>query len=499
VTGPLLLARSPEDQLAQWKSVLASGNVAQIAYLARLMAESRSAVDTTFRFTVCDKFWTPIGNIGEELMEASGTDPRNDVPTAKLMLKGSSDIVDMFMECRKTMVGCIVETAGLTFPFYTKNHSLKYKRGEGTTGNVVLNGIWDILSYLVIWPTWWLPIQTQPFSHAIYMWALCTVAESMVSDCALRIQSGLNEFVNNAFSLNPDIRAWFGRILQIGAGNGISQQSLFSILHTPVYVKRTNPFLDSSPLVGRTVRMETCAAVIKDISRAYGVDTRMDLWRPGDPQPDPWSFLSAPTYVFSTADRSQIEGPTHTIADSVIRTVIDLGGSLGNILAPVIREVPGMAGTYDAPILGVKHQPPWATVIVPDDGEDGSVIEAEINDHTPEGWQHIIGGRSPKWAGAPLGDWGGTGPQGNSMTQRSDQRHDRLADRQPHDRRRPGWYPKRPARRVPQQFVFRVPTDPALRAPRGSRPVPPGHRGLPRDQLSSLLSGNAVRLHQRAI
>jgi hypothetical protein len=80
--------------------------------------------------------------------------------------------------------------------------------------------------------------------------------------------------------------------------------------------------------------------VIRDITRAYGVDTSMDLRLPGDPQPDKYAKLEQPTYVFSTADRSQISGPTKTIADSVIRTVVDLGGSVG-VLGSLIQEVKG--------------------------------------------------------------------------------------------------------------------------------------------------------------
>ena len=66
----------------------------------------------------------------------------------------------------------------------------------------------------------------------------------------------------------------------------LSVSTFTRMLKTPVYVKRTNLFLDTSPMVARTVRMETCGQVIRDITKAYGVDTRMDLWRPGDPQPD---------------------------------------------------------------------------------------------------------------------------------------------------------------------------------------------------------------------
>lgn len=379
---------------AAWEAALLSGDMTRIATVARRLADAKSKVDTEFRFTLCDKLWTPIGEIGDDLMLGTGTDPRNDVPTGVLQLKGGSKFVDAFMDCRNTLVGVEVETAGMRFNYYVKKHSYKYQ-DSAWTGTVELKGIWDILNYYIIWPSWFLPIQTQPFSHAVFMWGLCTVLESMVAECALRLQSGIWEFVNNALSLNPDIRAWFGTLLQ-------SNGNIFQALKTPMYVKRTNPLLDTSPLVGRTVRMESCGTVIKDITRAYGVDTRVDLWRPGDPQPDQWANLTQPTYVFSTADRSQIEGPTKTVFDSVLRTVVDLEGSmLGRVLDPLLNprgQNPALPdGAYEAQLLGVKFVPPYAILVAPDDGEDSSIIECEVNDHTPEGWQHIIGGRSPKW------------------------------------------------------------------------------------------------------
>lgn len=380
--------------LARWQSALSTGDSTRIATTARGLAEAQSQVDTRFRFTLCDNLWRPEGEFTGWLMEGSGDDPRNAAPSAKLVLKNDCPLIEKFAQCEQTMVGVIVETAGLRFPFYAKKHTRKYADGAWTH-QIALKGIWNILHYYVIWPSWYLPIQAQPFSHAVFIWALQTVLENMVAECALRLQSGINEFINNAFSLNPDIRAWFGTLLQ-------SNGNVFQMLKTPMYVKRTNPFLDTSPLVARTVRMETCGDVIKDVTRAYGVDTRVDLWLPGDPQPDwftqnvPGMALDQPTYVFSTADRSQIEGPTKTVVDSVIRTVVDLGGSLFGDLGPLVQRVPGM-DAFQSPLLGVNHVPPWAVLIAPEAGEDSSIISCEIAHHGPEGWQHIIGGRSPKW------------------------------------------------------------------------------------------------------
>lgn len=387
---------SAELQEQRWRQAIGSGDIHRIASTARWLTEKKSRVDTSFRLTVCDKMWQPMASIGNDLIEGSGTDPRNDTPSARLVLKGNSPLVPMFMDCRNTMVGVKLETAGYRRAFYTRKHTYKYEN-SAWTGNVELAGIWAILDYYVIWPTWWLPIQAQPFSHAIYFWALQTVLESMVAECAIRLQSGWLEFVNNGLSLNPDVRAWLGTVLQALKRDGLSADTFTRMLKTPVYVKRTNPFLDTSPGAGRTVRMETCGSVIREITRPYGVTTEMDLWEPGDPQPDPWARLDQPTYVFSTHDRSQIEGPTKTVLDSALRTVIDLGGSLGSMFKPIIAQVPGMDGVYHAPLLGVSFEQPYAIGIAPEPGGDSSIIGCEISDHTPEGWQHIIGGRSPKW------------------------------------------------------------------------------------------------------
>ena len=413
-------------ELARWNSALQSGDPMRIATTARALTEAKSKVDTDFRFTLCDSMWVPTGSLNRDLMEASGTDPRNDVPVAAIKYKGSSPLVELIMDCRKTMVGIEVETAAQRYNFYVKTHRYRYE-DSALTGNIEARGIYDILNYYVIWPSWFLPIQFQPISHAVYIWALCTVLENMVAECALRLQSGWLEFINNALSLNPDIRAWFGTILQALNRDGLSIQTFTRMLRTPMYVKRHNPFLDTSPLVGRTVRMETVGAVARDITRAYGVDTNVQLWRPGDPQPDNWTKnffpLDQPTYVFSTKDRSQITGPTHTVLDSVIRQVVDLGGALGGIFNVLVDQVPGMDGAFYSPFLGQDYETPYAIVELPDqvmdrDGNvtagESSVIWAEVADHTPEGWQHIIGGRSPKWVGAPWSDLGGTGLRANS-------------------------------------------------------------------------------------
>lgn len=377
--------------LLELNEELMYGDPMTSAMAAEKIAARNSEVDKDFVITVCDKFWVPTGELGDDMMELSGTDPRNKLPTATLKIKGGSEFVLQFMNCTETLVGITIETAGMRLAYYVKTFDYEFKNGEWV-GTANLSGIWDILNFMQIWPNFLLPLAVQIPSHAIFIWGLCTVAESIVGECAFRIQTGIWEFVNNLGSLNLDWRTWFGTLLQ-------SNGNIFEMLKTPVYVVHTNPLIDTSPLVARTVRMESCGTVLNDITKAYGVDLRMDLWLPGDEQPDVWANLDQPTYVFSAKDRSQIEGPTKTVIDSVLRTAVDLGGSFFGPIPGIINAVPGQSGVFDAPLLGVNYVPPWAVLIAPepDKGEKGSIIDCKLSFHTPQGWQHIVGGRSPKW------------------------------------------------------------------------------------------------------
>lgn len=382
-------------ELELLKRDLLYGDPITSAAAAEKLADQNSAVDQTWHVSVYDKMWVKVGELGDDMISLQGSDPRNKMSTAQLKIKGDSWLTDTFMQCASTHVGVVVETAGIRFSFYVDTFDYEFD-GGAWVGTANLNGVWDILNYLVIWPNWWLPIQFQLFSHAVFIGPLCTVAEAMISENALRIQSGLYEFINNAGSLNPDIRAWFGTLLQ-------SNGKVFQMLKTPIYVVRTNPFLDTSPLVARTVRMETCGAVIGDITRSYGVNVDVTLWLPGDDQPDYWTqkfpamALTQPTYVVTVKDRSQIEGPTGTVIDSAIRQIVDVSGSFFEGILPFIKAVPGRDGVFISPALGVNYVEPWAVLIAPEPGEKGNVSTCRISFHTPKGWQHIIGGRSPKW------------------------------------------------------------------------------------------------------
>lgn len=376
-------------EMAVWNNELHHGNLVQRAEAADKIATAASDLRPEFVITVHDQFWREIGEAGGDLLEESGSEPRNKASASTLKLKGQSVLVPRLMECRTTLRGITVETEGLRFAFYVDTHEYEFDKDAWTSTSNCL-GIWDVLNYMLVWPMWFMPIQAQIFSHAVFIGPLVTLIENMISECALRIQSGINTFINNALSLNPDFRAWLYALMN-------NAPNIFQALKTPVYVVRTNPWLDGSPLFAKTVRMEPCGKVISEITQPYGVDVGVELWKPGDPQPDPWANLTQPTYVVRVVDRSQVEGPTKTVFDSVIRTVVDLEGSLfGKSIAPVVQEA-ALQGVFISQSAGVNFVPPYAMMVAPEPGEKTAILSCKIVDHTPKGWRTIIGGKSPKW------------------------------------------------------------------------------------------------------
>lgn len=398
-----MTAALDHPKLPFWTKELDSGVAWRQAEAAKNIADAFSSSNTDVKVTVCDAFWNEIGVAGNYI-EVSGTIPRNAAPQATLKLPENHWLDPYLSQCENTMVGVIIETDGISEAFYVKRHREKLDEDGKVTLTSELVGIWDILNYLPIWPSWYLPIATQPFSHAIYFSPLCSVIEAMAAQQSFRIQSGMWEFFNNALSLNPDVRAWLGTMLQAIKND----PQTGSVLKTPLYVVRTGVFGDSSPLFCRTVRMETVGQVITDITKAYGVDVRVYLWRPGMEQPDKYANLTHPTYVMTVKDRSQIEGPTKTALDSALRFLVDTQGSLlGKTLDPLLNPNGEYApeGVYIAPTLGLVFVPPYAQLETPDtivaDGEvvrsKSALMTYEIVRSTPLGWQHIIGGKSPKW------------------------------------------------------------------------------------------------------
>ncbi|MEX7470190.1 hypothetical protein AB4Z39_10805 [Mycobacterium adipatum] len=381
-----LLADAEPEVAAQIQTWLNSEDSFQIVEGAELASKLEQEELAEVVVYVSDKYWNRIGEAGDRIA-LTATKARNQVPTVEIAFPGDTPLKKYLRRCRTEVVGIEVEVGNLKWAAIVDTAAYKLEDGVKTL-TVKCFGIYEILSYMLIWPNWLLPIQTQIPSKAWFVGPVCTVIESMIAEQALRIQSGMWELVNNAASLNLDWRTWFGRWL---TSNG----DILQMLTTPVYVVHHNPFLDGSPWVSGVFRMDTVAAAIDKLITAYGVSIEVELWRKGDPQPDAWSNLKVPTYVVRVTDRSQITGPTGTLLDGLLFQVVNVAGSaLGEAVEPLIRQPQGRSGVFIAPILGMKYKQPWPILI---DHPNGPMESFEIVDHHPQGWQLIIGGRSPKW------------------------------------------------------------------------------------------------------
>ena len=370
--------------------LLASLNGSEVAAIrdATIVARKKAAEPTEIVVSIYDKFWNKIGEVGDYIT-LTASKPRNQVPVLSMTLKGGDPLVPIMRKCRREVVGITIEIGAIRWAYTVEETSLKLQDGLRTL-EVKALGLFDYLSYMMVWPNFLLPIIAQVPNRAVFVGPICTVINVMIAEQAFRLQSGIWELVNNLGSLNLDWRAWFGTLLQ-------SRGNLLDMLHTPIYVVHVNPLFDTSPFVAITSRMESVATVIEKLITGYGISVEVELWLPGDPQPDEWSRLSVPTYVVKVTDRSNVTGPTGTILDSIVKQLVVLEGSVfGNALSPLLNPDGRYApdGVFIAPTIGVDFVQPWALLI---DHPRGPMESFEIVDHHPQGWQIIIGGRSPKW------------------------------------------------------------------------------------------------------
>jgi len=379
VTPQQLLSRQVEFANVNDADGIAAGTI---------MARDIAAEPTEILVTVYDKFWRPIGQ-ANDYIDLMATRPRNKVPVMTMVLKGTDPLVPIMRNCRKEMIGITVEVGALRWAYTVDTASYKLDSGQRTL-TVKCLGLYAYFDAMSVWPNFLSPIQLQLPSRAVYIGPLCTVIETMIAQQAFRLQSGTWSLVNNLLSFNLDWRAWFGTALQ-ARGDALDQ------LHTPIYVIRTDFLTDASPFVAITTRMESIATVIEKLVKSYGVTVDIELWLPGDPQPDKWARLRLPTYVVRVSDRSGVTGPTGTILDSVVKQFVTVEESvLGGVLAPLLNPQGQYApiGVYIAPAIGVDFVKPWCVLI---DHPRGPLENFEIVDHHPQAHTVIIGGKSPKW------------------------------------------------------------------------------------------------------
>ena len=397
--------------------------------------------------------------------------PRNDVETGRLVLKGNDPMVPVLRQCSATVVPVVVSNGSGTLQWSGRVSDTDFALdGQGNwTLTASLVGDTAYLSHMLAWVNFTTPIEYQgPLREAVYVGNACSVVETIISENAFRLQGGYWDMANTLSSLDPDWKAWFSTLLE-------SDGNLQDMLHTPVYVIHHKPSEDTSPFVFLTARFDPVLHVVQGVIKDNGLDMKVKLWRPGDPQPDPdRATLHLPCYVVTVTDRSGISGPTgRALVDGILRDVAELQqGAFGEASSPFTgtqAQQYAAEGIYIAPELGVNFTPPWAMVIA--DHLNTPLLSANIIDHHCLAHTTIIGGKSPQWlVCAPTGNRRGT-DQLTHHIRRPHQRHARVVHRQYRDFHRIHRHPNRSAQRsfLGYDFGFRAGAERGTAA--GERPL----------------------------
>ncbi|BBZ09856.1 Gp37-like protein [Mycobacterium branderi] len=458
---------APNEQLA----ALTGSDPVAAMQAAYQLARPDEAIPTDITVSLYSDYYVSQGQCGDYI-EMTCTFPRLKLPDGTLKLKGADPFAQLALTCDTTVVPVVIEIADGALRWSGRvdvAHDKLYEDGTETV-ECELVGDLTMLDRITAWPEPFLPIEIQP-SEAILIGPAITVFKTLVAENCMRLQLGLWELFNTLGSLDLDWRTWFGTLLM---QQDLSLTDLMQMVTTPVCVVPTDPLTDTSPWIAIHGRMDTCWKLMRQQLADNGLYASMDLWLPGDPQPEGllWD-LQVATMCFNLKDYQGVTGPTGTIVDGAVRDLVDLeGGLLGNALAPFLNPnneyVPPGSNIEIAPTLGVNFNPPW--VVFNADVDDSGIVSMDIAHHHPVCWQIILGGRSPQWACPPLGNRGGTSPRAN-LTQRRYERHLGVAGRSADDDDRhyrhlehaAGWHP---GQRLPGVRTVRI-----LRPPCATRSV----------------------------
>ncbi|TDH48897.1 hypothetical protein E2F47_22285 [Mycobacterium eburneum] len=381
MTGPQQQAIQGGDPVAAMSTALA-------------IAHDVQKPPTDITVEICDHWYNPQAGSGD-YMKLKATWPRLKLPTGSLTLKGGSPLAPAVIACETTVVPVIVTVGQLRWSGRVDVAIDKLDEDGSETVECQLIGDLTILDRILVWPEPFLPIEVQP-SEAIYIGPVITVFKTMVAENSMRLQLGLWELFNTLGSLDLDWRTWFGTLL---VNN--SMTDLMTMTTTPVCVIPEDPLADTSPWIAIHGRMDTCWKLMAQQLKDNGIYPSMDLWRPGDPQPEGLLFdLQVPTYIFNLRDYEGVTGPTDSIVDGAIEDAVDLEGSLlGNVLSPFLNPdneyVPPGSDIEIAPAIGVNFKPPW--VIFNADADQNGLVSLAVAHHHPVCWQLVMGGKSPKW------------------------------------------------------------------------------------------------------
>lgn len=364
-------------------SAVKAANAAQIRAIYEMDTPVQSVV------TLYSNMYKPIGEVNDYISVECDF-PRNMIETATIVLKTTDPMGPLAMMCYQTVVPVTIQVGIMRWSGRVDNYDYAMVHGVKTL-TLQCMGDYAWFSKILVWPNFLLPIQTQFPTKSLYLGPAITCIKTCIQEQAFRIQSGLNEAINNLLSGNLDWESWIGTFLE-SDGNPID------MLMTPLVVVITDVLTDTSPWVSFNARMDKVSTVVEKVIKDNGLLLSATLWLPGEPQPEGLVIpLTLPTIVVDVKDRSGITGPTGTFLDGLITDTVDLQNSvLGDVLAPFLNPTGEYApeGINIAPAIGVNFVQPW---VIFQDHPRGGLTEFHLFGHHPLAYSIIGGGKSPQW------------------------------------------------------------------------------------------------------
>lgn len=363
--------------------------------------------------TVYDQFYNPVGEINDYI-SLTCQFARNKVAGAEIVLKGIDPLADTVLGCALTTVPITIETGNLRWSGRVFTAEGKFANRVDT---IVVQCVSDYawLDKILCWPAPELPIEVQFPAQALYIGPACTVVATLIAEQAFRLQSGIYNVINNLGSASigdvessedgpntaytttaADVAGWAAWKKKLNSGGIIN--GLLEILAVPLCVISPDSSTDTSPWVSITGRMDKCSTLIEQVVKDTGTNVTVNLWLPGDPQPDGLVVdLTVATLIVQVQDDLGVTGVAGNFLDGILQDAVDLGHSLlGNVLEPLLNPDNEFSpqGINIAPVLGVNFVQPWVLMT---DTPRGGLIDASIKARTPLAFSMIGGGKSPQW------------------------------------------------------------------------------------------------------
>lgn len=167
----------------------------------------------------------------------------------------------------------------------------------------------------------------------------------------------------------------------------------FDRLGIPYAIEPYNFLTDNtSPWVSLVTRETPLDELFEDALKSTGAELRMEMWRPGDPQPWPGANLKDPCLTIRTILAEQRGGfqlGTNTLLDGLARTIAQtiadvIAATLGNFIPGLAEDIYDDLATYEVPKI-VWHEGMAA------------LEESTVEWVHPTATTVIVGGKSPGW------------------------------------------------------------------------------------------------------